>query len=168
MVEGEYGSAMTRTRALAPILAAGLFFAACSGDDDTSSTTAAPVDETAPDSTEAPTTAAPTTLPDSETTVAEPWKGDAEAAIAAIQGHLDTVHSGAAYYPQFVGVAIDPETGRASIETSLDPAAVDAKTYALAVCTDAAMVDPAAVRAMDVLDSAGNVVATIDSGGECA
>jgi hypothetical protein len=162
---------MTRTRTLAPIVAAGLLFAACGGENDATSTTSVPVGETTADSTEAPTTVAPTTIPDSETTVPEPWAGDPEAAIATIEGHLDGVHSGATYYQQIVGVAIDPTTGRASIETSLDPASAATKTYALSACTDAAMVaftDAAGVRGVDVLDAAGNIVATLDEDGECA
>ncbi len=162
---------MTRTRALAPIIAAGLLFAACSSDDDATATSTTAPTSAATDEPTTPPTEPPTTIAATETTVAEPWTGDPEAAIAAIEGHLDSVHSGAAYYPQFVGVAIDPANGRASIETSLDPEAVDAKTYALSVCTDAAMVaftDSAGVRGVDVLDGAGNIVASISEGGECA
>ncbi len=160
---------MTRTRAFAPIIAAGLLFAACSTENDPSNTILP--SQPAADSTTPLTEPTTTTIVATETTAAEPWEGDAAAAIGAIQDHLDSVHSGAAYYPQFVGVAIDPAAGRASIETSLDPTAVDTKTYALSVCADAAMVafsSPARVRGIDVLDAAGNIVAKMDSGGECA
>jgi hypothetical protein len=160
---------MTRTKLLALGLGLTVLFAACGDDDDDSSTstTATPSESSAPDVAEPEPTDAATTTVAADTTVAGPgaWDGDAEAAVAAVQGHLDGVHAGAAYYGSITGVSVDPTYGVGTIETTLTDAAA-----AVSACTDAAMVawgDPANLLGLDVTDGNGNVLALGSAASAC-
>ncbi len=165
---------MTSTRTIAPRIlvlvgVAALAFAACGDDDsDPATSTDAPEETTA-------STAPTATEPDATTTTAEQpgpsglWEGDAEAAVEAVQSHLDTVHPGAAYYDRLTGVSVNEANGVAAIETSLSDE-TDAVDLAVTLCTDAAMVaygDPANLNGLDVLDGNGNVLALGAAGGSC-
>lgn len=141
--------------------------AACGDDDEDAGDTSAP-SATVAETTEpaaVDTTAAETTV--AETTVGEPaWEGDANAAIGAVQGHLDSVHSSSAYYGSITGISVDPASGVGVIETTLTDAAA-----ATSACVDAAMVawgDPAALTRLDVIDANGNVLATGSPDTSCA
>ncbi len=163
---------MTRTR-IAPIVALCLGLAACGGENQNTPPDESLIDAIDNEFPDPNATLPPTTVPvaTSTTTPAEPWTGDAQAAIATIEDHLAGVHSGATYTPSIVEVLIDPATGTATIATTLPPAEVDTPTYALAACTDAAMVafiSPASVRRLEVAASDGSVVVGISQGGECA
>ncbi len=163
---------MTPTR-LAPIIALVLGLTACGGENQNAAPDPSLVDAIEDEFPDPDTTLPPATVPatTSTTSPGEPWAGDAEAAIAAIEDHLAVVHSGATYTPNIIEVLIDPAAGTATIATTLPAAAVDTPTYALAACSDAAMVAfiaPASLRRLEVAAIDGSIIVGISQGGECA
>jgi hypothetical protein len=117
------------------------------------------------------TTTAPAVDETTTTAASEPaWDGDAEAAVDAVQSHLETVHGSADYYASITGVSVDPATGVGVIETSLTDEP-DAADLALAACGDAATVawgEPANLARLDAADGNGNVLATGTLADGCA
>lgn len=151
---------MTRTRILAVTLGALLAFAACGSDDkkEEETTTTPPSESSEPVGDTTSFTVA-STIP-ATTDALPPWDGDPEAAVGALQSHLDGVHSSADYYAAITGVSVDPGTGLGIIETSLDDQESD---LGIALCGDAAMVawgDPAGLTGLNVIDVNGNLLAS--------
>lgn len=156
------------------VLVGALALGACGGANENTApdpSLSAAIEEQFPDPSTDPTVAPtlPATTP--TTAPAEPWEGDADAAIAAIEEYLRTEHAGAIYTPSIVEVAVDPVSGTAVITTTLPAGEVDTTTRALALCDDASIVAflrPANLRRLEVTDPLGTVLAAVDDGGTCA
>jgi hypothetical protein len=154
--------------AVALLVAPFLLVAAACGDDSGTTTTARVTTSTTSTTVTDYRSTTATTKPAEPTTTTGSWGGDAQAAVEAIQGHLDSVHGSDPTTAKVTGVAVDPATGVASVETSLGGSDTDA---ANTLCVNASMVAfsaPASVTRLDVTDGNGNVLVTATKDAACS